>query len=181
MMMHLKNIVAGNAKTIEQYQLSKVANIVWLYTEEGNNWYEELNKFSPDTLKIAYDKNNIIVDVNTDVTGMNPEGLNVVELPNTTANRRADTSGNWMYQDGQVIKRIYTRDELITQVENEKTRLLAEAATKIAPLQDAVDIGVSTEAEAALLLKWKKYRVKLNRLDTNKAPDIAWPERPDLS
>ncbi|WP_208907139.1 tail fiber assembly protein, partial [Enterobacter cloacae] len=25
---------------------------------------------------------------------------------------------------------------------------------------------------------WKKYRVLLNRVDTSKAPDIEWPEKP---
>lgn len=81
--------------------------------------------------------------------------MSVIELLDITANRRADVSGNWMYQDGQVIKRIYTHEEIVTQAEVDKARLLAEATTAIAPLQDAVDIGVATEAETALLIAWK--------------------------
>lgn len=51
----------------------------------------------------------------------------------------------------------------------------------MAPLQDAIDIGVSTEAEDALLLAWKRYRVALNRIDQQPGYpiDVAWPERPD--
>lgn len=174
-MMHLKNISIGNAKTAEQYQLTRRVGVIWLYSEEGKNWYEEQKNFSPDTLKIAYDTKGIIVCIDKDVSAINPMGLSVVELPNITANRRADASGNWMYQDGQVIKRVYTRDEFATQAEAEKARLLAEATTAMAPLQDAVDIGRATEAETALLFEWKTYRVALNRIDTSKAPDIDWP------
>ncbi|SUX73695.1 phage tail fiber assembly protein [Citrobacter freundii] len=66
----------------------------------------------------------------------------------------------------------------ITQATQQKESLLVLAASKIAPLQDAVDIGIATEAEAALLLAWKKYRVLLNRINPNDAPDIDWPDMP---
>lgn len=66
----------------------------------------------------------------------------------------------------------------ITQVTQQKESLLALAASKIAPLQDAVDLDIATEAEAALLLAWKKYRVLLNRINPNDVPDIDWPDMP---
>lgn len=68
--------------------------------------------------------------------------------------------------------------EAVTNAEFDKTWRLSSAATAIAPLQDAVDIGEATEEEKALLLAWKKYRVQLNRVDTSTAPDIEWPEFP---
>ncbi|KLV73156.1 tail fiber assembly protein [Citrobacter portucalensis] len=66
----------------------------------------------------------------------------------------------------------------ITQATQQKESLLALAASKIAPLQDAVDLVIATEAEAALLLAWKKYRVLLNRINPNDTPDVNWPEQP---
>lgn len=62
-----------------------------------------------------------------------------------------------------------------------QSALLAQAASAMAPLQDAIDIGVSTEAEDALLLAWKRYRVALNRIGQQPGYpiDVAWPERPD--
>lgn len=68
-----------------------------------------------------------------------------------------------------------TREESIEYAESFKAQLLSVAAQAIAPLQDAVDLGMATDAEAALLLEWKKYRVLLNRVDTSIAPDIEWP------
>lgn len=66
----------------------------------------------------------------------------------------------------------------ITQATQQKESLLAMAASKMAPLQDAVDLDIATEAEAALLLAWKKYRVLVNRVDTNQTAVINWPDRP---
>ena len=99
-MMHLKNIKAGNAKTLEQYELTKKHGVIWLYSEDGKNWYEEVKNFQPDTIKIVYDANNIIVAITKDASTLNPEGYSVVEVPDITANRRADDSGKWMFRDG---------------------------------------------------------------------------------
>lgn len=71
-----------------------------------------------------------------------------------------------------------THDDLVKQAEQKKQQLLAQAATAIAPLQDAVDLDIATDEEKSLLLKWKQYRVAVNRIDTNLAPDIDWPEQP---
>ena len=123
-MMHLKNIIAGNPKTKEQYQLTKQFNIKWLYSDDGKNWYEEQKNFQPDTLKMVYDHNGVIICIEKDVSAINPEGASVVELPDITANRRADISGKWMFKDGVVIKRTYTEEEQRQQAENEKQSLL---------------------------------------------------------
>lgn len=178
MMMHLKNIVAGNAKTSDQFQLTKRFGVIWLYSEDGKNWYEEQKNFSADTIKIAYDKNNVIVDINKDVSTINPEGLSVVEVSDITANRRADASGNWMFLDGSVIKRIYTPDELRQQAEAKKTRLLAEATPRISWLEDAQNDGDISADEEKELATLRAYRTELRRLDLTGAPDINWPEVP---
>ncbi|HAS1141130.1 tail fiber assembly protein [Enterobacter cloacae] len=72
-----------------------------------------------------------------------------------------------------------TKDELISAAEAQKQRLLADATAAVAPLQDAVDLGMATETEIARLHEWKKYRVHLNRVDTTKTTDIEWPELPE--
>ena len=55
--------------------------------------------------------------------------------------------------------------------------LLSMAALRIAPLQDASDLGTATSAEAASLLVWKQYRVAVNRVDLS-AQDLSWPAAP---
>lgn len=72
-----------------------------------------------------------------------------------------------------------TKDELISAAEAQKQLLLADATVAVAPLQDAVDLGIATETEIARLQEWKKYRVLLNRVVTSTAPDIEWPDAPE--
>ncbi|WLW59810.1 tail fiber assembly protein [Achromobacter sp. PD1] len=74
-----------------------------------------------------------------------------------------------------------TAEQLATAALIKRDRLLRDAATRIAPLQDAVDLGVATEEEDAKLLAWKRYRVALNRIEQQPGypSDFVWPERPD--
>ncbi|WP_242372602.1 tail fiber assembly protein, partial [Escherichia coli] len=156
-MQHLKNITAGNPKTKEQYQLTKNFDVIWLYTEDGKNWYEELKNFQEDTLKIAYDKKQIVVAITRDASTLNPDGLSVVEVPDITANRRADDSGKWMFKDGAVVKRIYTADEQQQQAESQKAALLSEAESVIQPLERAVRLNMATDEERTRLEAWERY------------------------
>lgn len=71
-----------------------------------------------------------------------------------------------------------TAEELVAQAEETRTVLMKEANARIIPLQDAFDLGQETDEEKKLFLAWKKYRVLLNRVDTETAPDIEWPELP---
>ncbi|EHJ0757514.1 tail fiber assembly protein [Salmonella enterica] len=174
-MMHLKNISVGNPKTMAQFQLTKRSGVIWLYSEDGKNWYEEQKNFAADTLKIAYDQNGVIVNISRDVSTINPTGLSVVELPNITANRRADIYGGWVFDGEKVIKRVYTSEELRQQAEVKKLKLLEEAETVITPLARAVKLGIATDEEQKRLEVWEEYSVLVNRVDTSK-PD--WPERP---
>ena len=66
-------------------------------------------------------------------------------------------------------------------VKARRNQLLQDAQTKMAPLIDAADIGIATPEESALLLKWKKYRVDLSRLEqqTGFPIDVQWPDMPD--
>ncbi|CAM3058145.1 tail fiber assembly protein [Escherichia coli] len=174
-MQHLKNITAGNPKTVAQYQLTKNFDVIWLWSEEGKNWYEEVSNFQEDTIKIVYDENNIIVGITRDASTLNPEGFSVVEVPDITANRRADDSGKWMFKDGAVIKRIYTADEQQQQAESKKAALLSEAESVIQPLERAVRLNMATDEERARLELWERYSVLVSRVDP---ANPEWPEIP---
>ncbi|WP_347814303.1 tail fiber assembly protein [Providencia rettgeri] len=71
-----------------------------------------------------------------------------------------------------------SKEQLTAEAEQQKQSLLAEANNAIAPLQDAVDLGMATDEEKAKLTAWKTYRVLLNRVDTSLAPNIDWPVKP---
>ncbi|QBP75413.1 hypothetical protein E2K99_10500 [Herbaspirillum huttiense] len=58
-----------------------------------------------------------------------------------------------------------------------RDQLLQKAGLRIAPLQDAVDLGDATAEEQAKLVAWKQYRVAVNRLDIT-VNQPAWPALP---
>lgn len=62
---------------------------------------------------------------------------------------------------------------------SQKKQLLSEANAQIEYLQDAIDADIATDAEKSLFAALKKYRVLLNRIDVNQAPDIEWPVKPE--
>ncbi|EGA3601717.1 tail fiber assembly protein [Salmonella enterica] len=88
------------------------------------------------------------------------------------------------YQKWDSKAKVWVKDEAaetaarLREAEGNKSRLLQMASGKIAPLQDAVDLGIATDDEKAQLDEWKKYRVLVNRVDTSN-PD--WPEQPAIN
>ncbi|WP_272675070.1 MULTISPECIES: tail fiber assembly protein [unclassified Providencia] len=60
-----------------------------------------------------------------------------------------------------------SKEQLIAEAEYQKQALLNEATATIAPLQDAVDLGIATDEEREQLRAWKEYRVQVNRMDVN--------------
>jgi len=88
----------------------------------------------------------------------------------------ADESGHPVLKDPPLP----TQESVIFQTTIKKSNLISEAAIAMMPLQDAVDLGVATGDELAKLKLWKEYRVAINRLNINQAPDIEWPKLPDI-
>ena len=74
-----------------------------------------------------------------------------------------------------------THDQLVSDAEQKKQQLLSEAASKIALMQNVINPAINpnvTEEQKAQLLALQKYQVALYLIDTSKAPDIKWPEKP---
>ncbi|EMF4351976.1 MULTISPECIES: tail fiber assembly protein [Providencia] len=69
-----------------------------------------------------------------------------------------------------------SKQQLIAEAEYQKQALLNEATAAIAPLQDAVDLGIATDEEREQLRAWKEYRVEVNRVDVGLGASVNWPE-----
>lgn len=74
-----------------------------------------------------------------------------------------------------------TPEQLIAAALADRDNLLATAALRIAPLQDAVDLDEATPEDVANLKLWKQYRIALNRLEQQTAypTTINWPVAPN--
>ncbi|MHC8366308.1 tail fiber assembly protein [Pseudomonas sp. ZT5P21] len=75
---------------------------------------------------------------------------------------------------------VLSLEQLAVVALNERDRRLDVAALRIAPLQDAVDLGEASENEEQSLLAWKRYRVAVNRISQQAGfpTNIDWPAPP---
>jgi len=96
----------------------------------------------------------------------------LVEITTSTGS----PSQGWTY-DGKVFAAPIPPTPTLAQKQATRGALMSYATDQIAPLQDAVDLGIATQAETSSLAKWKTYRVALNRLDLTVDP-VAWPAQP---
>lgn len=73
-----------------------------------------------------------------------------------------------------------TVEQLTNSAQKKISDLLSKAALNIAPLQDAVDLGIATTEETTSLTSWKTYRVAVNRVPTQSGypSTIDWPTIP---
>ncbi|EJB9143170.1 tail fiber assembly protein, partial [Salmonella enterica] len=101
-----------------------------------------------------------------------------ISAPGPLPENVTSVSPDGEYQKWDSKAQVWVNDEVaeaaarLREAEGTKNRLLQMASEKIAPLQDAVDLGIATDDEKARLDEWKKYRVRANRVDTSN-PD--WP------
>lgn len=74
-----------------------------------------------------------------------------------------------------------TFKELEMKAKDDRDKLLAIAANRMGPLQDAVDTDNATADELEYLKLWKQYRIALNRIDKQDGfPQVIdWPVTPD--
>ncbi|EAA7217918.1 tail fiber assembly protein [Salmonella enterica subsp. enterica] len=157
----------------------------FLESEDGQDWYECQSLFSDDTAKIMYDPEGVIWGVvnqpvpqrgNTYAVSMLwPVNMSVAEIDAADCPDDCRGDGTWLYQDGKVVQRGYSPEELRKKAEAEKVRRLAEAESAIAPLARAVKLKIATDEEIKRLEAWELYSVMVNRVDTS-APD--WPDIP---
>lgn len=87
---------------------------------------------------------------------------------------------DWSQMITQEMKDQAKAEQRLAQIVAETAAHRAVADFAIDPLQDAVDLDEATEAEAAELKAWKKYRIALIRVpDQPGYPDtIDWPAPP---
>lgn len=156
---------------------------LYLKSEDGQDWYDVREKLSAEKLKIAYQADGVIRQQSYNAVELFPENLSVAEVSKKSIPEdfpeRLD--GNWIFDGKKITPRIIPKSELIAQAEETRAQLMAEANQKITPLQDAADLVIATDIELVQLKAWKTYRVLLSRVDVSTAPDIAWPEVPDVA
>ncbi|HAT3761180.1 TPA: tail fiber assembly protein [Citrobacter freundii] len=153
-------------------------NVLFLRDEKGNDWYDVVELFDESkTLKIGYDDDGRVRTFTTNIHAFFPVNLSVVELSPTKANMRVTLGDDWFYKNGKLQQ---IRDHL-ANAEAERDSRMAEVTTRIDWLEDAQKDGDISSDEETELATLRAYRTALRRLDLSTAPDINWPEVPDVA
>lgn len=150
---------------IDEPKLPTKKNIAVCRSSDGNSW-----EFVPDFRgSVAYNKNtreaviiNSIGDISSDLTLIAPSG----------------PFDKWNGKQWVTDKKAES-EALIATADSKKKALLVLADAKVATLQDAVDLNMATDEEKKHLIKWKVFRVEVNRIDTSLTDDIQWPCVPE--
>ena len=67
----------------------------------------------------------------------------------------------------------------VEAAEQQKAALLAEAQTTISLWQTELQLGIISDEDKASLNAWMIYIKAVQAVDTSKAPDITWPDKPE--
>ncbi|EKM4700221.1 tail fiber assembly protein [Enterobacter roggenkampii] len=72
-----------------------------------------------------------------------------------------------------------SREELIAEAEQHKSALFLEAQATISLWQTELQLGIISDEDKASLIAWMNYIKAVQAVDTSKAPDITWPDKPE--
>ncbi|MBN6397117.1 tail fiber assembly protein [Escherichia coli] len=178
-MMHLKNITAQNPKTIEQYQLARQHKfLLWLFSDDGQEWHEAQEHFQPDTIKVVYVKTGEVVWVGKDISSVCPENKSVIELPDITANRRIDTSGYWFYRNDEFVF------DYKLKAQDERDALLKQVSNLTGEWEKDLLLGLISDEDKEKLKAYRIYAKSMQAMDFSTITDktaynaIEWPVSP---
>ncbi|ELC3909410.1 tail fiber assembly protein [Escherichia coli] len=67
----------------------------------------------------------------------------------------------------------------VEAAEQQKTALLSEAQATISLWQTELQLGIISDEDKTSLIAWMNYIKAVQAVDTSKAPDIIWPDKPE--
>lgn len=73
-----------------------------------------------------------------------------------------------------------SKEELISEAGQTKMSLLSNADSVTDYWRTELALGIIDDTDKAKLTVWMKYIKAVKAIDTSTAPDINWPERPEV-
>ncbi|MCF1165148.1 tail fiber assembly protein [Yersinia pseudotuberculosis] len=161
----------------DEFSLGK--NVSYLSDSDGLDWYKSQSLFTKKYIIAVDHLTQKVMSVTSDISTLFPSGCDVLEFDEIPDG--CNISGNWIFDSEKLVRRNVSAAEIIAAAAAKKATLKAAADSEIDWRQDAVDAGEASKKEISELAAWKKYRVALMRIDISKAPDINWPESPNVA
>ena len=133
----MKKFIVGR---IEIKQFKDGMKYIAIYDKDNKDWYEELDKFDKDTLKVMYNKDTqLVLSTNTDATMIAP--TMVGDVVEEIEYQEVETAPDNYFVDGRIVKLkecetikdgkiVFNRDFKIEQIKQELSKLKTEHSEK---------------------------------------------------
>jgi len=150
--------------------------------ETGADWYASQKFFQPDTLKLVFEKNGVIVSMHHDVSALWPGEGSVAEVATENIPDGFCLNGKWVFDGIQIKPRTYTAAEWQKKADEQRQVLLKEAAATTTDWRTELQLDVIAEDDKVSLIKWMAYIKELKELNLNNVTNegaynkIAWPK-----
>lgn len=110
--------------------------------------------------------------------GAAQEVTETIDYPAGTTPLKPDTEFDKWDGEKWVTDRGAMNVAQIKDAEASRRALLAEAQVKISIWQTELQLGIIDNEDKAKLISWLSYIKELQKIDSNAAPDIQWPDSP---
>jgi len=144
-------------------------------SDSGDDWYETLDKYDNDLVKIAYDKEGVVRWIFKDPTTVFPVDCEVISLDNPPEDILQAIPGEWLYKDGKLS---IDNSSAIIEAQSKVEKEMAWSSSNIEAFKDISESRALSKTEDKYLKALKQYRIDLLSIEPEDAPDIKWPERP---
>lgn len=176
-MNNFKNFKPGPPLTESDIALAKSHGLVFLFDDKDREWYASQRTFAANTLKIAYDKNDVICSITRDVSALWPLNMSVAEIEDNELSRSIDIYGDWKYIDGKPIH--INPDTDPEQLESQREFLREEAIKRITPYMVRLLLKKELpESEKKVIDEWLEYISKLDAIEIKTSGEPEWPVSP---
>lgn len=134
----MKKFIVDRTEIIETEDSMKYWGI---FDKDGKDWYEELQKFKPDTLKVMYNKDTyLVLSTNKDASMIAPTMVGDV-VEEIEYSGEIQVNPNLYFVEGKMLelknyetikngKVVFNREFRITEIEKELSRLKTEHSEK---------------------------------------------------
>lgn len=178
-MINLKNFNVYLPEDQNKKEMADKYNAIFYKSEDGFDWYDSLNKFKEETIKVKYLSDGLIVSAVKDVSKLCPDGGSVAEVESLPDNFSLN---QWVFNDGKIEP---VPVNYASKAELKRQSLLVTANSAICLWQTKLLSGKAlTEEQKEKLSVWLDYMDVLEALDFSginnetKYSDIVWPEQP---
>jgi hypothetical protein len=182
-MMEFSRFTSGEPVLANDKSLKQRHGVLFLFDENGNEWYQCQKLFSVNTVKVAYDTNGIIRSVAKDVSMLWPFELSVAEVSLDDKSDLIDSSGCWKYENGKIFK---NEDSVFcgskSDFEAARGELLDSALKNITLLHIKLMLKIPlNKEEDDSLHHWIGYMDTLSAMDSNDYKTLKLPGLPEMN